>query len=75
MIKRFATYLKDIRRMQARIIPYYLKWVKNAYTHSHSSLKIPITEEAKGSFLNHSLPTILDFVPFGPVRLIHHFCF
>ena len=54
MIKQYAQYLKEVHRMQDRMIPYYLKWVKNAYTHSHSSLKIPITEEAKNSYLHHA---------------------
>ena len=54
MIKHYAQYLKEVHRMQDRIIPYYLKWVKNAYTHSHISLKIPITEDAKNTYLHHA---------------------
>ena len=30
MIKQYAQYLKEVHRMQDHMIPYYLKWVKNA---------------------------------------------
>lgn len=54
MIKKYAAYLKKVHRIQDRMVPYYLKWVKDAYSHSQTSLKIPITEEAKNTYLHHS---------------------
>ncbi len=54
MIKKYAAYLKEVHRMQDRMIPYYLKWIKNAYTHSQTSLKIPITEDSKNAYLQHA---------------------
>jgi integrase len=54
MIKQYAAYLKEVHRMKDHMIPYYLKWVKSAYSHSHTSLKIPITEDAKNAYLKHA---------------------
>lgn len=53
MIKEYAAYLKKVHRLPERMVPYYLKWVKEAYTHSKTSLKAPIAEEAKNSYLHY----------------------
>jgi hypothetical protein len=45
MIQQYAIYLKEVHRIQDRVTPYYLKWVKDAYSHSKTSLKVPILAE------------------------------
>ena len=54
MIQQYAVYLKEVHRIQDRLIPYYLKWIKEAYGHSKTSLKTPITEESKDVYLAYS---------------------
>jgi integron integrase len=54
MLKQYADYLKEVHRIQDRLIPYYLKWIKEAYGHSKTSFKTPITEEAKDAYLAYS---------------------
>jgi len=54
MIQQYAVYLKEVHRIEDRLIPYYLKWIKEAYGHSRTSFKIPITEAAKDSYLTYS---------------------
>jgi hypothetical protein len=54
MIQQYAVYLKEVHRIQDRLIPYYLKWIKEAYGHSKTSFKTPITEESKDAYLAYS---------------------
>jgi integron integrase len=53
MIQKYAAYLKEVHRLPERMIPYYCKWVKEAYTYSETPPKIPITEDTKNAYLNH----------------------
>ena len=54
MIQQYAVYLRNVHRIQDRLIPYYLKWIKEVYRHSNIPLKTPITEEAKDAYISHS---------------------
>ena len=51
MIQKYAAYLREVQRISDHVIPYYLKWVKEAYTHCNAPLKSPLSEEAKDSYL------------------------
>ena len=53
MIKDYAVYLKEVHRMPDRMIPYHLKWVREAYTHSRSSQKLPLNADAKDAYLRY----------------------
>jgi len=53
MIEKYAAYLKETHRLSERMIPYYTKWVREAYTHSNTSLKAPIPETSKDIYLRH----------------------
>ena len=53
MINKYATYLKEVHRLPERMIPHYLRWVKDAYAHSKTLPKKPIAENAKDEYLNH----------------------
>jgi len=53
MIKKYATYLKEVHRLPERMIPYYTKWVREAYSHSKIPLTTSISEEAKNAYLHH----------------------
>jgi integron integrase len=54
MIEKFAAYLRDVHRIQERLTPYYLKWVKESYSHTKTPLKVPIKEAAKDVYLAYS---------------------
>ena len=60
MIDKYALYLKEVHRLKDVMIPYYIKWVQKAYSHSHTSLKVPIMEADKNKYLaycgNHHEP-------------------
>jgi hypothetical protein len=53
MVQKYATYLKEVHRLPERMILYYCKWVKEAYTTSKTSLKVPIPEETKNACLHY----------------------
>jgi integron integrase len=53
MIDKYAQYLKEVHRLKATMIPYYIKWVQKAYSHSSTSLKVPILEADKTRYLDY----------------------
>ena len=51
MLKAFEEYLRNVARLQEKYIPYYCRWVANAYQFNRSDGAVPLASEQKRAFL------------------------
>lgn len=51
MHKVFEEYLRNVARLQEKYIPYYCRWVANAYQFNRADASAPLTPEQKRAFL------------------------
>lgn len=51
MLKAFEEYLRNVARLQEKYIPYYCRWVANAYQCSRADASVLLAAEQKRAFL------------------------
>jgi integron integrase len=51
MLNAFEEYLRNVARLQDKYIPFYCRWVANAYQFSRADGAVPLSSDQKAAFL------------------------